>query len=332
MKLIASPTSTGISFALLIAFSSCVQGIWETDPRCPEPPNRRLAELSPPEPEEDAANLTALRNHLRGNEATEDPELLDFRMTMLAATVVEPEEPILDNDNEEHEKGTKMFEQRSLASRRYNLKMYWERGYCWQEEYSLERKWCMECEGKICEEDQILWLQECRNTLTQEFQWVEDDEDTESTKGRIKTTSANLCYTRITSNYYRLKRCSSSNKNQLFRGFHKDKPFEIKPHDDSNKCLNQEHHPKSGEEVKLTDCKLARIYLTNKWELYYETSSSSSNPEKQAPPPLHNSDPVCSSARPCNRCQGMQLSLISSCCCKMINIHHVLHISSTVLL
>jgi hypothetical protein len=40
------------------------------------------------------------------------------------------------------------------------VKMYWEEGYCWHQEWD-EREGCLECEGSTCEEDNHLWLKKC---------------------------------------------------------------------------------------------------------------------------------------------------------------------------
>jgi hypothetical protein len=33
-------------------------------------------------------------------------------------------------------------------------------GYCWQDEWE-DRKWCLECEGSSCGEDDYLWIKKC---------------------------------------------------------------------------------------------------------------------------------------------------------------------------
>ena len=165
-----------------------------------------------------------------------------------------------DSNNEEP---VRLLTERELSSDlRFNLKIHWKEGYCWQEEWR-ERKWCLECDGDVCSENDKLEVQECKNVDRQEFNWI-------STRGggRLKVSKKNLCFERVSTDKYRLKPCSSSSK-QILQGFRENRPFELHPRDDDDKCFTQEHHPKAGEEIFTTWCKTPRKSHTNEWEVYW---------------------------------------------------------------
>lgn len=253
---------------------------WEVDPRCPEPPRRRLSDPGTSPKDDVVDDGVSLERELE--------ELLVEKSNSLRG---------------HEERDVEYLTERQLQSdsRRFNMKMYWPGvGTCWQEEWDIHRKWCMQCEGSSCGENDILYLQECRNIDEQEFQWLgEDGED--SSVGRLKTAGKDLCLTKISTNYYKLKRCSNS-RSQLLKGFKRDAPFELMPIGDSSKCLNQHHHPKAYEEIYTTTCKLARIYSTNKWQTYYEKEGRIS--DTGSGPGLKERNPQCSENRPCGRCEG----------------------------
>ena len=129
----------------------------------------------------------------------------------------------------------------------FQIKMYWEEGYCWQEEWR-ERRWCLECEGKSCDEDDYIWLQECSSSSQQKFVY---EPVAGSGGGKIKPySSQNLCWTRTRAIHHQLKPCgdnytdSDGRDIQVLIGFTFDSEFELHPngyHDDSNpntfKCM-----------------------------------------------------------------------------------------------
>jgi hypothetical protein len=123
----------------------------------------------------------------------------------------------------------------------FQIKMYWEEGYCWQEEWR-ERRWCLECEGRSCGEDDYIWLQECSSSSPhQKFVY---EPVTGSGGGKIKPySSQNLCWTRTSANHHQLKPCgdnytdSHGHDIQLLIGFTFDSEFELHPNGDTSKCM-----------------------------------------------------------------------------------------------
>ena len=99
---------------------------------------------------------------------------------------------------------------------------------------------------------------------------------------------------------YLLQPCSD-NRAQVIVGFRDDgKPFELMPFGDASQCINQDHHPKAGEIVENTTCKIARHWKTNLMELYDITNDF--NPDIDSV--LRIRIDKCSAGNPCDRCQG----------------------------
>jgi hypothetical protein len=129
----------------------------------------------------------------------------------------------------------------------FQLKIYWEEGYCWQEEWD-ERKWCLECEGSACTDNGYLWLQECSSSSNQKFVY---EPVPGSGGGKLKPyMQQDLCWTRTRINAHQLKPCGNDYKDgmgrdvQILIGFTYDGSFELYPNgfnDESNpsrfKCM-----------------------------------------------------------------------------------------------
>ena len=176
----------------------------------------------------------------------------------------------------------------------FSLKMHWEEGYCWQEEYARERKWCWECkEG--CKEGGSLWWQKCVDSKDQKFNYLPDPQG-----GRFKTAYNDLCVHSVSVTQYVLRKCSTDQA-QIIVGYRADgKPFELSPLADASQCMNQDHHPKAGEIVHNTSCKLSRRLHTNLMELYNVGSDTGLDIDNQ----IRLRAEKCSSSNPCDRCQG----------------------------
>jgi len=192
--------------------------------------------------------------------------------------------------------------QRKLLST-FQLKMFWQEGYCWQEEW-IERKWCMACQGDTCESGEQLWIEFCDSSkLNQKFTYLPVDG---SLGGQIKTASANLCMERISEVEIRLTACTTIDQTaQIFFGVVTDgTPFELKA--SRNRCTtNDDHHPKRHEGIFVTSCNVARRSGTDAWTTFDGTDASNSETAseltslKQRP-----SGSDCSSSNPCNICEG----------------------------
>lgn len=204
---------------------------------------------------------------------------------------------------------TPLEETRRLTARElqsdfsFNMKMYWEPGYCWQEEWD-ERLWCMECSGSKCNENDFLEIQKCGHTARQEFSWIPTNGG-----GRLKVAGSNLCYERTDTNTFRLKTCSSSSR-QVLVGFNAKKPFELYPRGfEDEKCLTNRHHPKPSEIIHTETCSLPRRSDTSKWQVYWPSGSSggssgSSNQGTGSGSSVQLRIGSCSSSNPCDECEG----------------------------
>lgn len=218
-----------LSLSLMLSVSVA----WQTDSRC----YRRL--------QEDKTH--SMRDE---RDVGIDPDSIDL-MTQVSITT--------DQKNRELQSST---------SSTFQLKMYWQEGYCWQEEW-IERRWCMSCQGKTCGSGERLWLQTCNaGDSTQKFKYIAVSG---SGGGQLMTSTTNLCLERITDSSFKLSSCSSTKTSQVFLGITTDgKPFELHPKSNGNKCLvNNDHHPKAGEVIYSADCTLARSVHTDQWTSYH---------------------------------------------------------------
>ena len=150
---------------------------------------------------------------------------------------------------------------------RFNLRLYWGGpDYCWQEE-SIERRWCLECPGNMCNENDILWITECNTTDTkQHFVWIGEDDE----RGRLSPyTRPDLCWQRIpemsTMLQFKLRSCNETENLQLFSGFNMTKQFELHPEGQPNSCMTNDHHPRAGEFIYSEPCDIARFDNTSQW-------------------------------------------------------------------
>lgn len=146
----------------------------------------------------------------------------------------------------------------------FQLKIYWEEGFCWQQEW-IERKWCMSCQYGTCDENDIMWVQECSDDDIQLFVW----EAVGGTGGgRLKPfTRQDLCFENTSNNstlrmsFFKLRPCDENNKDsQIITGLTQDAPFELYPFGQSMyQCISQQHHPKPMEELRGQLCSVSII-------------------------------------------------------------------------
>jgi hypothetical protein len=138
----------------------------------------------------------------------------------------------------------------------FQLKMYWEEGYCWQNEWK-DRKWCLECEETRCDPDNHLWLKKCdADKEEQRFTY----EIINATTQEVKISplgQKDLCWTAIGEKEMMLKECGDSYKDQVtgldkqvLVGFAEGGRFQLHPKGfaESNpsvyKCISSHLHPK----------------------------------------------------------------------------------------
>jgi hypothetical protein len=253
---------------MLLATFLIIQAViaWEIDPRCPDPVfTRRLQKETKLSNDEEHLGQSLMNRHLRRKEGQRHRDLQSF-------AVAAP----------------------------FQIKMFWQDYYCWQEEW-IERAWCWSCKGDTCERGENIWIQFCdANNPAQKFIYVPV---AGSGGGRIQTASNNLCFDRVGNNNYTLSDCSSTEK-QIFMGFETDGTrMEIIPKGAPLSCLNQAHHPKAGEIIETTTCKVARYWHTNEFTVYHGTSTS--NPYSASNlSTLRVRKNACTSSRPCEICEG----------------------------
>eukprot|EP00560_Eucampia_antarctica_P003610 CAMPEP_0197840098 /NCGR_PEP_ID=MMETSP1437-20131217/45406_1 /TAXON_ID=49252 ORGANISM="Eucampia antarctica, Strain CCMP1452" /NCGR_SAMPLE_ID=MMETSP1437 /ASSEMBLY_ACC=CAM_ASM_001096 /LENGTH=622 /DNA_ID=CAMNT_0043449649 /DNA_START=116 /DNA_END=1985 /DNA_ORIENTATION=+ len=188
----------------------------------------------------------------------------------------------------------------------FHLKLYWELGYCWQEEM-IERLWCMECAGQTCEFGDKLVAQVCDECdVAQRFEYVPSS----SFSGgqiRVANSSGNsdissLCWTNYHDHVYRLEECRTADREQIFDGFVQDElRFTISPYLDSSKCMTQAHHPKPNENIFAEDCVKAN---NTRWWLRYWEEDEDSTYNSNVCGTTRIRDWDCEGDDTCNQCEG----------------------------
>jgi len=222
-------TSIFIVLAAALPFSTA----WDEDPRC-----HRRKLFDPNEP---------------------DPRLIEDGLTIEGIQ----SRPRINNDNLRNTFRKLRGYNRNLEDiTSFQLKLYWEEGYCWQNEWD-EREWCLECEGLSCGEDDYLWIKKC-----------DDDENKQrfvyrpisGTEGGhlLPYGRQDLCWEQTRVNAHQLRPCSNEPK-QIIMGIQFDGIFEMHPGGQPEKCLEQHHDPKNKEIVRANECETARGDHTNFW-------------------------------------------------------------------
>jgi hypothetical protein len=159
----------------------------------------------------------------------------------------------------------------------FNLKIYWEKGFMWQEDPN-EKKWCIECcscrtlnfrDGGTgnctavdrCRAGNQLWVKNCDSGAAN-FVIVYVDSYI-----MLQVKNRDVCMQRVQQRYLVLEECDPSDPKQLWLNtVSTASRFSITPafpRDDDGGipyCLTQQHHPKSEEVVGLQDCKQAHSY------------------------------------------------------------------------
>lgn len=153
-------------------------------------------------------------------------------------------------------KDHRIFAQRTM-SRPFRLRMYWERGYMWQED-PRPRDFCVQCVNG-CGEGDLLQTRQCRRgRYSQYFVKIGNT--------LRPLSNNNMCVSRSGNRKISLERCDSSEK-QKWYGFRFDGgKFEIGDQEvDPFKCFSQHHHPKPREILYMESCVLARTFDTSYW-------------------------------------------------------------------
>ena len=140
-------------------------------------------------------------------------------------------------------RGSETIANRQLQQGSMMLRMHWEPGYCWQDEWK-ERKWCLKCDGS-CNEGENLEINECDEN--EERQWFVY----ESANNGIKLKplmDQSLCWTRTEGPDHRLMPCGNGYLDdngldkQIIIGFQETGSFELHPNGHSGQCLVNDDH------------------------------------------------------------------------------------------
>lgn len=150
---------------------------------------------------------------------------------------------------------------RALQADYFQIKLYWEEGYFWQEERQ-ERRWCAECEGS-CESGNRVLIKTCDDDDKKQ-RWILKDDKLHP------HTAQNLCMHHENKREFILRTCQTDrNRYQKFDYIKQNKgsKFDVYEFHARDSCMTQRHHPKSGERVRLEPCGQARGDDTAMWEL-----------------------------------------------------------------
>lgn len=145
-------------------------------------------------------------------------------------------------------------------TRPFRLRLYWERGYNWQDS-SSEKWWCAECTGN-CSSGSRLQLGKCSQTDRQKWIAVE--------KTIRFAPSPSLCVTTSgygSNNPIRLRQCNGG-RDQNFYDVQEQGRFELQPASNTARCISQHHHPKDKEPLYPESCSTTRATKTSYWQVY----------------------------------------------------------------
>jgi hypothetical protein len=195
-------------------------------------------------------------------------------------------------------RGSEASANRQLQEGSQMWKMYWEPGYCWQEEWD-QRLWCLKCDGS-CTEGVNLEIDECNEA--DESQWF----ILESADDGIKlkpSTDPSLCWTRFGGAEYQLMPCGDDYglDQIIIMDFQEnDSSFELHPSGRPDDCLVNDDHreyiyrnplcspsydvpdklltsssslsyptdPRWDEDIRAFPCRTARGARTSLWEVF----------------------------------------------------------------
>ncbi|CAB9516450.1 expressed unknown protein [Seminavis robusta] len=214
----------------------------------------------------------------------------------------------------------------------FQLKVHWTRRSCWTQSGNEipicnreVTKWCMQCEGHICNEGDILWVEPCRDDVpTQQlFRWfpllstteVSISRSTPISWGQLqmqKPSKEWLCLQRrLGTQNHTLQECDDTVGEQWYKGFHEEEPFEIMasvPEKVQDQCLTMPHHARQFEEIVHASCSATRRDRTSKWEALWpdweEAAKHDFNEKRYYRLGPERRSPRCSEDRRCGMCQG----------------------------
>lgn len=159
----------------------------------------------------------------------------------------------------------------------FRIQLYWEQGYMWQEKPYEYDEFCMmhsyrgfpgygKCyygqQSGECHDDAV-YIAPCNSDLRQQWTFV----PLSNGEFQIKALSAGTCMERIDNRRIRLRDCNDSKERQRWYSPGSDSRIKFAlSQSTSNLCLGQLHHPKSGEVVEMTNCRLSEKTQTLYWE------------------------------------------------------------------
>jgi hypothetical protein len=161
----------------------------------------------------------------------------------------------------------------------FRLRLHWQRGYYWQDDWSDEEKyWCMECASETCTEDDNVFVDYCSDKWKQQFSFVGNTLRPAMNKELCMTyigrSNEELVSAKLVMRGKRhivLRPCLNDQdgyQEQQFEGFEWDGTFELHTKGRTDQCITQWHHPKAKELLYPEDCQVARDEVTSLWRTY----------------------------------------------------------------
>jgi len=154
------------------------------------------------------------------------------------------------------------------------LKMYWQRGYMWQES-SREEWYCLQCRG-TCTIGKKLEIDDCSRSLRQQFVRVTGDLSIRpAMSGDLCAEHQGIADLIEGEATLRLQYCNNSTRQQfkiVGTPWQTDGKFEIQPislrSNNNPTCLTQAHHPRPLEDIFPQRCDRARFFTSSYWTVY----------------------------------------------------------------
>ena len=121
--------------------------------------------------------------------------------------------------------------ERELSSH-FNLRLYWKRGYRWQER-SSERWWCLQCRSSSCSKGSSVKIEKCNRKWASQHFYFDD--------GRIRSRRNRAVCLERDGRSIHLQTCDNS-RHQIWSELRKGSAFQLRIPGNSQKCASQHHH------------------------------------------------------------------------------------------
>ena len=171
-----------------------------------------------------------------------------------------------DDDDDDDRDDDEDYNKYAGSNQPFQLMMYWERNFFWQESWS-RRRWCAACgkgRGDKCRDKDDVVIIKCDDDSKEQW-WIRDGDRFCAYSDR------SLCWDYRTTEFELRRRGSSSMQDFVAKPYfsirknpNREQRFELRRGTKSG-CVTQLHHPKNYEHLMSRRCEQARNSDTSYW-------------------------------------------------------------------